>query len=148
MSRAVRRAELVLAGILLAVVLLIQVAGSVKQENPDAEPRDIASFFSVFESFVQRNLLNPDLTRKLRVFIEEVLSQLADAARRGGNGLHVSVEYMEKENRGKVEISWEGEAFNPLEAGDEISDLLIRHSCPEASWSREGNRNLISGTIG
>ena len=57
------------------------------------------------------------------------------------------MEYLEKENRARVEISWNGESFNPLASGDELSLVLIRHTCPDTAWKWEGDRNVLTGTV-
>ena len=108
---------------------------------------DPASLFTALDSFARRNLLAPSLDRKLRVFIEELLSQLSGLRKAPGDYLHISVEYMEKENQGQVDVTWSGPSFDPLSSGDEISLLLLRHTCPDASWSRENDVNRIIGRV-
>ena len=115
--------------------------------NAENNSWDLASFFSGLKGFARRNLMDQGLVRKLQVFIEEILTQLIRIPKTRDRFLHVSVEYLEKENRARVEISWNGESFNPLASGDELSLVLIRHTCPDAAWKWEGDRNVLTGTV-
>ncbi|MBO7663398.1 MAG: amino acid ABC transporter ATP-binding protein [Clostridia bacterium] len=112
-----------------------------------AEDNDwnMGSFVNELEHFARRTLLDPNLFRKVLLLVEEVLPQIVRLRESGTKSLHVSVEYMEKENEGMVELAWDGEPVNPLQSGDELSRVLIHHSFPDAVYTREKEINHFSG---
>lgn len=92
-------------------------------------------------------MVPPEITRKTRLLIEEVFAQIARSMDINAAELSVSLEYADRKQEGAAAVEWLGPAFDPTEEGDEYSRVLIRHFCPDAAWTGDGEHNRVQGTI-
>ena len=46
-----------------------------------------------------------------------------------------------------MKLIWEGDDFSPLKDGDEYSQILMSHICPNLAEEKLENKKMIFGTI-
>ncbi len=115
--------------------------------NARESGKDFIGLSSELESFAYRNMMSPEITRKTRLLIEEVLAQIARSADINAAELSVSMEYADRKQEAATAVEWLGSAFNPIEEGDEYSRRMIRHVCPDTAWTADGVHNCVRGTV-
>ncbi|MDO5133060.1 MAG: amino acid ABC transporter ATP-binding protein [Eubacteriales bacterium] len=129
----------------------------------DEDGYDYMNMMTGLETFAYRQLIPPVLTRRLRSACEELARQIcgsrlqADTAadpavqdprrERSVSGLEMIVEYMEREAAADIRFIWNGEAFDPLTEGDDLSIKIIHHMAPDLQYTSADNRNCVEGTI-
>ncbi len=102
---------------------------------------------SEFEVFAYRNMMNAKLIQRYTLFIEEFFAQAQRLGRLEGAKLQIYTEYSEDAQRLDLRVEWENVPIRPLEEGDEYSRILLRHVCPDANQTAEGNLQRLTGSI-
>lgn len=91
--------------------------------------------------------------RNLSLVVEELIVQIAGHYRKVQQDIpiHIYVEQSETENSVSLELTYEGDAFDPTENGDELSLLIIKNMTSELSYQytrgSENNVNHIHSII-
>lgn len=107
----------------------------------------LISLISDFESFASKNLISPSLSRKAQLFMEEFINQVLRVEKQIVKDVHVQVEYNERTTELVMKLIWEGDDFSPLKDGDEYSQILMSHICPNLAEEKLENKKMIFGTI-
>ena len=129
----------------------------------DIDGYDYMTMMTGLETFAYRQMIPPLLTRRLRAACEELAGQICGNPIRGGlamdpsgldtrrdrsvSGLEVTVEYMEREGTADLRFVWNGEPFDPLSEGDELSVKIICHMAPDLQYTCTDKKNTVEGTI-
>ena len=109
--------------------------------------KDFIGLESEFETFAYRNMMIPEITRKVLLMTEEAFAQIGRLSGKDREDLNISVEYADRKKEAVVVIDWQGKPLDVLKEGDEYSRILIHHASPDASWERNGERNRVKGTV-
>lgn len=91
---------------------------------------DFSDIMNQLEEFGRKTLLERRPLRNLMLVTEELFAQVASRFRKENQDvpIQIYVEHSEKENTISLDLTYEGGSFNPIENGDELSLLIIKHA--------------------
>ena len=107
---------------------------------------DYIAYISQIELFCKDNLI-PDKTAKdLQLMFEEVVKQ--GLAERGtAFPINVTLEYSESDGSVVFETTYNGEKYDPVKDGDEISSAIIRNASSSFEHTYEEGQNKFKSVI-
>ncbi len=92
--------------------------------------------------FGQDNLMTPKMIRNLNLVFEELTSATL-IQRPGTLPIHFEVEYSNADESAKVTITYEGDAYNPLEDADSLSASIVNKLCTSSSYSHDDKNTIV-----
>ncbi len=110
----------------------------------DSDKYDFLATLEKIENFAKKNYLSRRRTVNLVRCFEEVCVQPVIPAEGSGRELCVSVEYDEKKDSLRMRFVWEGNRFDPVSDGDELSAKLILASCDSETFEYAEGRNILT----
>ena len=104
-------------------------------------------FIAMSESirrFGEKNLLPKKQADSLHRVYEEILAQNLVSVQGVEFPITVSAEYSEKDDSLEMRFAWNGERYNPMEDGDELSVMLVKASVSGSDYDyTDGANSLI-----
>ena len=107
---------------------------------------DFISYTSQIENFGKNNSLSEKTIRNLVLVFEEIVMQ-GIAARSGVFPINVLIELSETEGSSVIEVSYEGEKYDPISDGDKLSASIVKSFSSETSFSYESGTNRFRSVI-
>ncbi len=89
---------------------------------------DFIGMSESIRQFGEKNMLSKKRVEKLRRVYEEILAQNLVPVQGVGFPITLSIEYSEKEDSLEMRFIWQGERYDPMESGDEISVKIVKAS--------------------
>ena len=108
---------------------------------------DYIGMMTALESFAYHHMVPMALTRRLQAAAEELMTVVHGRPGAAAEGSELTVEYLAEESAAEIRFRWGGEAFNPLEEGDEIAMQIIRHTVHDLKYTHENGESLLAGWL-
>ena len=110
----------------------------------DSETFDFIDMSERLMNFARKNYLSKRASENLARCFEEICLQPVIPVKGSGRELRAVAEYDEKQARLSMRFTWDGERFDPVTDGDEISSKLILASCNSAVFNYENGKNTLT----
>lgn len=112
----------------------------------ESKDYDFIAMNEKLQAFGEKNMLGAKRTRNLRLLFEELVAVNILPNCRSPFPLELAVEYDEEKDVLEMRFKWNGEEYNPLENGDEISLCLVKAAMKDGGYEYENgvNRLVIS----
>ncbi len=104
---------------------------------------DFIAMSESIRQFGEKNMLAKRRIDRLRRVYEEILAQNLVLAEEVKFPIAVSAEYSEKEDSLEMRFAWQGERYDPMENGDELSVMLVKASASEFSYDHTDGANRL-----
>ena len=106
---------------------------------------DIPDLMNRIERFSKDAMLEKMVYRNFSLMFEEiVINDLLTELRKkqADNPLRVHMEYSESDQDATLLLDWDGEVYNPVESGDELSRMIVTRLSKGVSYQHEGSNHL------
>ena len=104
---------------------------------------DFIGMSESIRQFGERNLLSKKRVENLRRVYEEILAQNLVPAQEAEFPITVSAEYSEKEDSLEMRFTWQGERYDPMEDGDELSVKIVKASVSGFRYDHTDGANSL-----
>ncbi|MBR4341701.1 MAG: ATP-binding cassette domain-containing protein [Lachnospiraceae bacterium] len=111
------------------------------------EKFDFIGVTSQIEQFGRDNLLSEKLIRNVDLVFEEIVLQNLVPCGESFPDLYpidVLIEYSDADESLKMDISYSGKKYNPMDEGDELSTVLVKKLTNEIKYSYKDNKNTLN----
>ncbi len=105
---------------------------------------DFIGFMGEIDRFGKENLLSPKVVMNIQLAFEEMV--ITNIMAKMGNNfkIDIAIEHSETDMVSRLQITYDGEKFNPLEDGDELSVNLVKKIASKVIYNYEAGRNKIT----
>lgn len=108
---------------------------------------DFIGFNTQIEEFGRKSRISQHTINNIQLYFEEMCTQLIMPGMQKIFELQVTIEYSEEKDESDVVICYNGEEFNPLQSGNELSLLLVKKAVREVTYSVDSTNDLKNRII-
>ena len=109
----------------------------------ESKDYDFIAMNEKLQAFGEKNMLGAKRTRNLRLLFEELVAVNILPNCRSPFPLELAVEYDGEKDVLEMRFKWNGEEYNPLENGDEISLCLVKAAMKDGGYEYENGANRL-----
>ena len=109
----------------------------------ESKDYDFIAMNEKLQAFGEKNMLGAKRTRNLRLLFEELVAVNILPNCRSPFPLELAVEYDGEKDVLEMRFKWNGEEYNPLENGDEISLCLVKAAMKDGGYECENGANRL-----